>query len=395
MLLACLLFLSLFLLCGCTTGGEPEDPVVGKMEDDFSIRLYATLAPDTYTLRYENGDGILAEYEEIDRLVVDGQSEVYGGFLPENRAPAAATHIGVYASDGTRVGQVPLAHGFYQDAGEVLYRFGALSDVHIGYETAAEDLARAITHFVNEENVAFIGIAGDLTGAATDEQLALYRETVDGYAGSTPVYAVTGNHDTVTFRGSSVLDVLEEYTGQPLYYSFTHGDDVFLMMGVYANQEGSLFTEEELAWLAECLATNKDKRVFLFQHVRPEDTSGNAHGIYNYDIWGGEEQTVFEELLAQNPNVIHFHGHSHLKLYLQEQVKNANYDGSDGYHSVHVPSVSVPRDGDETGADSREECYEESEGFLVEVYETGIRLRGYDFVAGKYLPIAEYFLFTN
>ena len=37
----------------------------------------------------------------------------------------------------------------------------------------------------------------------------------------------------------------------------------------------------------------------------------------------------------------------------------------------------------------------ESEGFLVEVYETGIRLRGYDFVAGKYLPIAEYFLFTN
>ena len=392
--LALVLCLSAVSLVGC--GDENADDRVGEMADDFSITLQNTLPDGTYTLRYEDEKGALSCYAPICAITVaNGKSAAYRGLIPENCAPVGAACIGVYGAEGNRVGSVAFADGFCRETGEKLYSFGALSDVHIGYETAEDDFANAIHHFVNNENVAFIGIAGDLTVAATDEQFVNYRDVVEAYAGNTPVYAITGNHDTYAYRGDSVLTVLEEYTGKPLYYSFTQGDDVFLMMGTFFNQEDKLFTREELQWLYESLEENKDKRIFLFQHVRPQDTPGNAHGIYDYDIWGGSEQEVFEGLLAHYPNVTLFHGHSHLKLYLQEQVKNANYDGSDGYHSVHIPSASVPRDGDETGVASREECYEESEGFVVDVYENGIRLRGYDFMAETYLPIAEYYLDTT
>ena len=98
-----------------------------------------------------------------------------------------------------------------------------------------------------------------------------------------------------------------------------------------------------------------NKRCFIFEHVRPQDGCGNTFGIYNYDIWGGTEQTVFESLLRHYHNVILFHGHSHLKFYLQYGSDVANYDNIFGCHSIHIPSLAVPRDGDATGANSRKE----------------------------------------
>jgi len=170
---------------------------------------------------------------------------------------------------------------------------------------------------------------------------------------------------------------------------------VFVMAGIKSSTAGALFTAAELTWLADTLEANKDKRVFLFQHVRPDDACGNAFGIYALDIWGGAEQTTFENLLRAYPNVIFFHGHSHLKFYLQYGSDVANIDKKFGCWSVHIPSLAVPRDGDASGASSRVEVYSDSEGYVVDVYEKGIHLRGRDFVKGEYLPIASYWLDTT
>jgi hypothetical protein len=78
----------------------------------------------------------------------------------------------------------------------------------------------------------------------------------------------------------------------------------------------------------------------------------------------------------------------------QEFGSMANYDKVWGCHSVHVPSCAIPR----TDADGDFEFqieYQESEGYLVDVYETGIHLRGRDFVKGEFLPIASYWLDTT
>lgn len=322
-------------------------------------------------------------------------SAKYNYFIDLNKAPSNASKIGVYNSSGERVGGITIPQSSKIDLaslGEKQYSFGCISDIHLQYDTATDDFKKALTYFNENENVAFTCICGDLSKNGLESELQTYKEYVDTYSPSTPVYAISGNHEGFN---SDILSILEKYTERPLYYSIEYENDVFVFCGIKASKEGELFTTEELQWLYETLEENRNKRVFLFSHVRPQDASGNAFGIYNYDIWGGNEQIIFESLVNHYKNVILFHGHSHLKFYLQYGVKNANIDTDFGMYSVHIPSLSVPRDGDASGASSRKEVYAESEGYVVDVYENGVVLKGRDFVAEKFVPIAYYQLNTD
>lgn len=276
-----------------------------------------------------------------------------------------------------------------KDKGRRLYSFGILSDVHMQYETAPEDFQTALTYL--NRNADFICICGDLTTNGTAGELAEYKQYADTYA-KIPVYTISGNHEG---RNPSILEILESYTGKPLYYSFTYGSDVFIMAGVKSDEAGTLFAEGELQWLYETLEANRDKRCFLFQHVRPDDGCGNALGIYTHDIWGGTEQGVFENLLQHYPNVVFFHGHSHLRFSLQQYQDSANIDRQRGCWSVHIPSISAPRDTSGSVNPSILDVYSQSEGYVADVYESGIHLRGRDFVGKKFLPMASYWLDTS
>ena len=317
----------------------------------------------------------------------------YKDFISENVALSKVRRIGIYDANGNRVGQIPLGSLTPPAMGQKRYSFGALSDVHLQYDTAQADFQRALTYLNETEDVAFTCIAGDLTSSGSDYDLTQYKQYVDTYSADTPVYAVTGNHEC--WGGLNLMESISAYTGKPLYYSFTQGNDVFIMMGVKGDSEGNLFAKEELQWLYETLEANRNKRCFVFHHVRPQDGCGNTFGIYSFDIWGGTEATVFESLMRHYKNAHQFHGHSHLKFYLQYGSDVANIDHLFGGWSIHIPSISVPRDGDPSGASSRKEVYADSEGYVVDVYENGIHLRGRDFVKGEFLPIASYWLDTT
>lgn len=318
----------------------------------------------------------------------------FKGFVPENVAPSGVKQIGLYNSDGKRVRLICLG-GLKppSNMGQRTYAFGALSDVHYSYNTGAEDFARALKYLVGTENVAFTCICGDLTGNGTADQLASYKSCIDTNSPNTPVYSITGNHEGYN---SEIANIIETYTGHPLYYSFEYAGDVFIMVGIKSSSVGKLFADGELQWLYETLEANRNKRCFVFQHVRPQDACGNAFGIYSYDIWGGTEQKVFESLLRHYKNVILFHGHSHLKYDLQQEYgEGANIDKVFGVHSVHLSSITVPRDGDPSGASSRVEVYAESEGTIVDVHPSGIMLRARDFVGERLIPLGTYWLDTT
>ena len=70
----------------------------------------------------------------------------------------------------------------------------------------------------------------------------------------------------------------------------------------------------------------------------------------------------------------------------------ANYDRYYGIHSVHIPSLAVPREFENAAYVQK---FSESEGYVVDVYENGIHLRGRDFVKEEFLPIASYWLDTT
>lgn len=317
----------------------------------------------------------------------------YKDFIPENVALPMVRRIGIFNEKGNRVGFIPLGNLAVPDTGKKQYSFGALSDVHLGYDTAQADFQKALTYLNETEGVDFTCVCGDLTSGGHDYQLAEYKNYVDTYSPNTPVYSITGNHDCYVIE--DVASVISQYTGKPLYYTVEHGNDVFIMFGESGYTQGNLFTVDSLQWLYETLEANRNKRCFVFNHVRPQDGCGNAFGIYANDIWGGTEATVFESLMHHYKNAHQFHGHSHLKFYLQYGSDIANIDHIFGGWSIHIPSLAVPRDGDPSGASSRKEVYADSEGYVVDVYANGIHLRGRDFVKGEFLPIASYWLDTT
>lgn len=330
---------------------------------------------------------------------------VYRHFIPQNIAPAGATKIGVYDGNGNIVCSIPLG-GLTQPTGEKLYSFCALSDVHITQDTAASDFERALT--CAKGSCDFVCIAGDLVDSGSESQFATYKGVIDKVLpnGEIPVYAITGNHENYSTVSQSYL---QNYTGFPLYYSFTKDDDVFIMVGHYGGdhngngdwRSNELVTAEELQWLYETLEANRNKRCFVFTHAYPkEDGVGNANGMHSVsNLWltadGGVGQ-VFVSLLKHYKNTILFHGHSHFRFWLQEVDEKANYSSKAGYRSVHIPSMTVPRDYVD-GVVTK--VYAESEGYIVDVYDDYIILNGRDFIDndkdGNVLPIATYKIDTD
>lgn len=316
----------------------------------------------------------------------------YEALIPQNVALPNTRRIGIYNSNGNRVGQIPLDTLTPPAIAQKQYSFGALSDVHIVYSTATDDFKKALTYLNDSEDVALTCICGDLTDQGTSEQLAQYKAIVDSHSADTPVYAIAGNHES--YDGTPVTtSKIQPYTGQPLYYSFTYGNDVFIMCGCYTATSGNIFTTEELQWLYETLEANRNKRCFVFQHIFPWGDSGNANGAYAYgDLFAGTQGDVFKSMMRHYKNTVFFHGHSHMKFYLQEKDEKANYSEAFGYRSVHIPSLAVPRD---VVGSSLSDIYADSEGYVVDVYGNGIHLRGRDFVKGEFLPIASYWLDTT
>lgn len=328
--------------------------------------------------------------------------------IPQNVAPKNAKKLVVFDEDNI-VCEIDLGR-LQQPIREKQYSFCALADVHITYETANADFERALDYA--EANCDFTCIAGDLlSNGFTESEFVKYKEIVDNHALTKPVYAITGNHEHYSNGSHSYL---EKYTGKPLYYSFTKGDDVFIMLGHYGGYKGDgigwiaseTWSVEEIQWFYETLEANRDKRCFVFTHVLPhEHRVGNPNNLYVTAgkplLWyvndGGIGQ-AFISLLKHYKNTILFHGHSHIRFWLQELDEKANYSEADGYRNVHIPSLSVPRNPSADGVNV-EYAYAESEGYIVDVYDDYIILNGRDFIDneadGHILPIATYKIDTT
>lgn len=317
----------------------------------------------------------------------------YTDFIPENVAPGQAERIGIYKPWGLRLGSFPVGHLALPDVGEKLYSFGALSDIHISYDTAAADFQTALTWLQDTEKVAFNCICGDLTVYNQDDEWLDYAACVTRYSAGTPVYPVAGNHDCY---GSGMTDArFRRYTGQGTFYTFTRGDDVFIMLSQIAwpSASGGVqpFGTSALQMLYETLEENRNRRCFVFQHNFPWGGSGDPFRLYPSNALWGSQGRLIGSLMAHYTNSIWFHGHSHQKFEVQRLHGKANYDFDQGCHSIHIPSLAMPVN---VVNGVRVEEYEGSQGYVVDVYERHVILRGRDFAAGQDLPMARYCLDT-
>lgn len=350
--------------------------------------------------------------------------------IKNNVAPYSASKIGVYASDGSRVGEIPLG-SFKPNYGERLYRFGLLSDVHNEESQASEnaqDFINALTELNNKESIEFICITGDLTQYSHNTgniatEMTLYQNNLNAAGVNKPVYVTTGNHDCpgstdvdyTTFYQKAGLSDIAPSSGATASYEVTKTHttsggvtvtDHFLFLTMRRYEfTSSTYYDADITWLGNKLEAYKNDRCFVFTHMFFPDYAGNLNRIYPSGNWlSGAQLTSLKNLIDSYPRSYWFSGHSHWKWYLQKYEDKANIyptsnSGRTTGWAVHIPSCASPIDSD---GSSRVSMPLQSEGGVVDVYEDYVDIRGIEFKGPgdsnynmKYIPVAQYRLYTE
>lgn len=324
----------------------------------------------------------------------------YRGLIRQNIAPVGATKVVITDENGNRIGSVPLGH-LTRPKDTKLYSFGLLSDIHCGGNNSEQKTRfnNALTYF-EQQGCVFCCHSGDMTNVGfhkddsangypfNDYQMAEYKSVIDAHP-NLPVYGCCGNHESYGKTIECCVHLLPEYTNIPsLYYSMEYNGDVFLFI---SQPTGAVpMSNDALVWLQTTLEENKDRRCFLFNHSFVDDNdSGNPYGLYTnktYDWWGSKKQEFINTM--KKYKVIMFHGHSHMKPLMQEEIKYSNYSKQLGFHSVHVPACNYGRyveNGETLKID-----YTVGYGYLVDVYADYIILNGFSVIDNSIVGIANY-----
>lgn len=323
--------------------------------------------------------------------------------IPENIAPPNAKCLAIFDGD-RKICDVDISRMRPPDLGEKLYSFGLVSDMHLdGVGQSGAYLSDAMTFF-EEQGCAFCCHAGDMTNIgfwseSSDEiyltQMADYKRVIDAHP-NLPMYGICGNHESYNKSIMDNLAELKEYTGRDLYYTMTQGDDVFIFIGQPSGTPHAFgkYTEwvNELAWLRDTLEANRDKRCFVFEHLTLSDDSGNPNNIHNA-YWGDLENTLVG-IMRHYKNAILFHGHSHLDLNEQLNFSHSNYSTKKGFRSVHVPSSCGGRITVD-GVLIKAADVTKRGGYIADVYEKYVVLKGYYLQTLEAVPIAQYCIDTT
>ena len=352
----------------------------------------------TYTICWADASGKLNDYKDISSFTLSGTMVKTYEFILTNAIPKEATRI-VAIKDGAIKASYNIPSNKL-NTDTKLYSIGLLSDIHIDttndQSNSVSDLQNALSRF-KTENVTAICCTGDTVVDGTQAEVEKFIEVKNST--TIPMYIARGNHDC---RDYSLANWnLVEPNG--LYFEKEIGGDIYLFLGMNAEDySNSIFSTEELTWLETKLEQYKNQRVFLFEHVFIEPT-GNINGLYPWSSMGnveGQSGKIFRNLMAKYRNVILFTGHSHLEFILQRLGDNANCsERTDSLcHRVHIPSCAKPRANDVSTEDVKENTYDKygsSEGYVMDVYQDYIILKGINFVDNKYLPLAQYRINTT
>lgn len=333
---------------------------------------------------------------------------VYKNLIPQNIAPEGALSLGLYNDDGVKITSIALGNLESSHKTQKSYSFGVVSDLHISHNPnvawqPATKFDNALTS-CESKGCAFCVACGDLTNTGyylrTDEstagteyldeqQFEKYKEICDKH--SIPVYELCGNHES--YYGQAItgnLDRLGVHTGEGrLTYAVEHGGDLLVFVG--QPRDAAVMSDEDLQWLYETLETSRNKRCFVFVHSHMDGDSGNPlnardNSIFGY--WGATKTSAFKALMVHYSNTVLFHGHTHMMFESQQYDRCANYTDKNGFRSVHVPSLGLPRELQADGAWVGKDA--ESYGYIVDVYDDYIVLNGWDFVNNLPVPLGTY-----
>lgn len=379
---------------------------------------------DKLSVNVDNHDVYYGKLAEVTVSKGEGTAEISQfAAIPDNAANILVYKCGVckahYAIEEEKI-----------SSEELIYNFGALSDVHFNrYKFPVKDnsvltFTNAL-NFLDNFNLKLVGMSGDISRKDEEDSFIKFNKIAAEH--SYPIYSCLGNHDSregynknhwydymnigvfSEEKAEGVKDVVRD-TLDFVYAPKGADGDVFIFLSQTASdysKDGTYnVTVEQLDWLGEQLELYKDRTVYLFYHsFLPSDDGvvgkcvGNIMGPHG-ETYGAEgtlgryDDTKFKEYFAKYKNVIFFTGHSHFAFEMQKYNPNLNIGQyKDGAIMVHIPSVSSTRVcGIKEGKYSLLDLnsLNGSQGYLCSVYSDRVVLTGIDFTEGKFIADATY-----
>lgn len=286
----------------------------------------------------------------------------------------------------------PSVDKYNNDNFEPVLRFTAASDTHVstfgdircGRITKALKTAYAIADADDDYNsLDAVIFAGDMTDQGMAWQYeSLYATVRSSLREETQLIAILAkSHDGRTM-GAGAREFFTDMTGLDTDCHYIIKGYHFISLSSAGNDE--LYTDEQVAWLAEQLAAaaadDADKPIFVAHHEHIADT---VFGSSEVDGWGMDRLT---NVLSRYPQVVDFSGHSHYPVNDPRSIWQGAFTavgtGTLNYFEFTVDDENtIHPDGNKNAA----------QYWIVEVDAANrVKLTGWDILTGT--PVCEYIL---
>ena len=379
-----------------------------------------------YLLYYADDSEILQDYDMIAAVKQTGKAVSFtvgdGILLP----PQATRIAAIYSETRVQIEKPSVSMAIGEPyvipsekritLGDASFVFGAVSDVHMdyqSYERGAYEKWTAVLNFFASQKAQKIIVSGDMTGndnLASD--YAKYKSLIDeSDFDLANIHESIGNHGNLpTTWKLFVEQTANENDIRPTedsayFYTLIENegrDNLFIFMAQELNASGNTakidnFSAEQVDWLEQLLQTysGTDTNIFVLLHSpffefgAGDRVPAGYGGCIKFDD-AYEQNRRVKALFETYKDAVILSGHTHLSLYDGE---NFSDEQNSFARTVHLGSTCFPcayGEGDTytRGTDGWQTVTPEygSEASLVKVYDKYIVFTGYNMSTGKIIP---------
>lgn len=158
------------------------------------------------------------------------------------------------------------------------FKFAWLTDVHIGYPTAQEDLQRSVDDINSSNDISFTIISGDITATGTLQELSLAKNILGDL--KKPYYIIPGNHDT-KWSESGCTDFIKIWGNDRFVFEY----DKFLFIGLHQGPRMRMadghWAPEDLRWFDSLIVSlpNSNQPLIFVTHYPLDESIDNWYEV--------------------------------------------------------------------------------------------------------------------
>ncbi len=399
----------------------------GFAEGEISL----TAPKGTYWLYWADNEKALEDYKEIVKFNFENAgTQVHKMYercaIPEN----AVKIIAIESEKEPAEKNTESAAAVYSVPDNSLpehskrYTFASYSDIHT--DAVKKNYKYDEIHWRNALDIAasrntdFIVLSGDYVNnnvnfeGINKTEWRTYQRVLSESDYLNPVYEAIGNHEirqnpekeTPDFiRGTGLEDDVKD--SDKAYFEKTLMGDHFIFMalekGFRPTKKQENFSEEQLNWLENLLEkySGDGKNIYIIEHALFNKYGAgdrvDDEPYYDIPLYDNAQSTIrFKSLLEKYKDVIFVSGHTHIAFEYQYNFSDNNGTSA---QMIHNSSVGGSRHIVDGKLNSNYKI-EDTEGYIVDVYNDAIVFKGANLYYNKFDPNCCYIVrpssfFTN